>query len=416
MSKLLHKGQEAYLRTILNNIPFMMWIKDPEGHFVAVNDCFAESSGQTCSHSMIGKTDFDVWPQELAERYRADDREVMEQKKHKHVEEAISDIDSSKWLETFRSPIIDDHGNVIGTIGFCRDISERMRAEEDRLQLERKCQQVQKTESLDRMAGAVAHHFNNLLAIVVGNLELALSESLHDQERSVIKRALSGARMAAGTCRHLITYLGFNRTRNESHDMSRICKEYISVLQGSIPAWISLHTDFPSPGPIVMINEDYIRQVLVDLTINACEAIGEQKGAIRLSVSIVSASEIKAQYSFPVDWKPQGTDHACLTVTDTGCGMEQDVLTRLFDPFFSTKFAGRGLGLAVTAGIVRAHGGVLTVVSERSKGSSFRIYLPVVTKKIKVDKNSKDSVAANISGHDEQKIAFDGRTQCSRGD
>ena len=124
------REREAYLRAILNNAPFLMWLKDREGRFLAVNDVFAKSCGQQFPAAVIGKTDLDVWPVDLAEGYRADDREVMNQKLQKHVEERVLVRGDTKWFETFKTPILDEDGNVMGTTGFARDITERKQAEE----------------------------------------------------------------------------------------------------------------------------------------------------------------------------------------------------------------------------------------------------------------------------------------------
>ena len=124
------REKQAYLQAILNNAPFLMWLKDREGRFLAVNDVFAKSCGQQFPEAVIGKTDLDVWPVDLAEGYRADDREVMNQKLQKHVEEPIFDRGDTKWFETFKTPILDEDGKVMGTTGFARDITERKQAED----------------------------------------------------------------------------------------------------------------------------------------------------------------------------------------------------------------------------------------------------------------------------------------------
>jgi PAS domain S-box-containing protein len=124
------RERESYLRAILNNAPFLMWLKDREGRFLAVNDVFAQSCGKESSEAVVGKTDLDVWPLDLAEGYRADDTEVMDLKLQKHVEEPICDRGITRWFETFKTPILDEDGNVSGTTGFARDITERKQAEQ----------------------------------------------------------------------------------------------------------------------------------------------------------------------------------------------------------------------------------------------------------------------------------------------
>ena len=123
--------REAYLRAMLDNFPFLVWLKDPEGHFLAVNEPFAHACGRHNPSDVVGLTDFDVWPQNLAQRYVDDDRSVMESRKQKDVEEPIVIRGSSRWFETFKTPILDKNGKVLGTTGFARDITERQRLDQE---------------------------------------------------------------------------------------------------------------------------------------------------------------------------------------------------------------------------------------------------------------------------------------------
>jgi two-component system cell cycle sensor histidine kinase/response regulator CckA len=120
-----------------------------------------------------------------------------------------------------------------------------------------------------------------------------------------------------------------------------------------------------------------LQQILTNLITNAWEAVGEGRGVIRLGIKTVSPADIPAAHRFPLDWQPQDNAYACLEVTDAGCGIAAKDIENLFDPFFSSKFTGRGLGLAVILGIVKAHGGAVTVESEPGQGSTFRVFFPV---------------------------------------
>jgi signal transduction histidine kinase len=126
-----------------------------------------------------------------------------------------------------------------------------------------------------------------------------------------------------------------------------------------------------------MANPNQIRQVLTNLITNSCEASGECRGAIRLCVRTILAGSISAVHRFPLDWQPQNQAYACLEVTDKGPGIAEQDIEKLFDPFFSTKFPGRGMGLAVVLGIVRVHGGVVIVESNPSCGTIFQVFFPV---------------------------------------
>jgi CheY-like chemotaxis protein len=149
-----------------------------------------------------------------------------------------------------------------------------------------------------------------------------------------------------------------------------------------MPGKVVLETDLPSPGPVISANENQIQQVLTNLVINAWEAIGEGRGAIHLSIKTISPAEIPAAYRLPIGWQSQDSAYAGMEVKDAGCGIADKDIEKLFDPFFSSKFTGRGLGLSVVLGIVKAHDGAVTVESEPGRGSTFRVFLPVSAEEV----------------------------------
>jgi CheY-like chemotaxis protein len=149
-----------------------------------------------------------------------------------------------------------------------------------------------------------------------------------------------------------------------------------------MPGTVVLETELPSPGPAVIGNAIEIQQVLTNLITNAWEAVGTSRGSIHLSVKTLSTADIPQSNRFPIGWQPQDNAYACLTVTDAGSGIADNDIEKLFDPFFSSKFTGRGLGLSVVLGIVKAHGGAVTVESKPGKGSAFRVFLPVSAQEV----------------------------------
>jgi len=263
------------------------------------------------------------------------------------------------------------------------DISDRKRAEEERAKLEHQFHQLEKTESLSRVAGAIAHQFNNEIQAVMGYLDLALSAPPHDAGCvALLTQAMQAAHKAAGASGLVLLYLGQTVGKHEALDLAEICGRGLPLLQAAMPAGAVVESDLPSPGPVISADANQIQQILTNLVTNAWEAGDEGRNPIRLTVKTVSPADIPAAHRFPQDWRPRGNAYACLEVADAGCGIAAADIERLFDPFFSSKFAGRGLGLSVVLGLVKAHGGVVTVESEPGRGSAFRVVLPVSAEEI----------------------------------
>ena len=174
-----------------------------------------------------------------------------------------------------------------------------------------------------------------------------------------ITTASKSSRKAAEMSGLMLTYLGHSFEKHEPLELSDTCLRSLPILSAIMPADFALKTDLPSPGPVIMADANHILQVLTNLITNAWEAAGECRGTIHLCVKTVCAADIPTVHRFPLDWQPLNEAYACLEVTDEGCGIEGEDIDKLFDPFFSTKFTGRGMGLAVVLGIARAHSGVV---------------------------------------------------------
>ena len=249
-----------------------------------------------------------------------------------------------------------------------RDISERM---ENEKQLRR----LQKAESMQRMAGAIAHHFNNQLGTVMGNLDLAKIQLPRGaQANDCLDGAMQAARRAAKVSSLLLTYLGQTRDDPAPIDLQEVCRLNIPLIQAIKSSNIVFETSLPASGPTVNATSSHIQLVLTALLTNAAEAIPEGGGRIHLTVNSASAKEIPATNRYPLDWQPQDASYGCLEISDTGCGISSEGFEKLFDPFYSTKSVGRGLGLPAVLGIARADGGGITVQSEPGRGSVFRVY------------------------------------------
>ncbi len=254
------------------------------------------------------------------------------------------------------------------------DITETKQAEARILHLE-------KAESLGRLAGAVAHHYNNLLTVVMGNLDMALIDLPEDCEPAAsLTQAMEAARRASKLGSMMLAYLGQTNAPRKRLDLSRTCKGFLSALQADMPSHIILEADLQETGPAVTANARQIQQILEFLVTNAWEAMGDKTGSVYLGMRRVCSTEIATAHRYPMDFQPDKTDYACIEVTDTGPGIPENDIDKIFEPFYSTKFTGRGLGLPVALGAVKTHSGCMTVATRPGRGTRIMFFLPVTDK------------------------------------
>jgi len=257
-------------------------------------------------------------------------------------------------------------------------IADLSRARDELREREAQRRQIMKAKSLMRMAGAIAHKFNNHLQAVMGNLEMAIvDESGGGEIPKTLTAALESAGRAAELSRLMLTYTGKAAGKVQAMDLSDCCRMALPLFKTTLPEKIILKTSLPSPGPIIKSNPDQIQQVITALLENASESMAEDQGEIDLAVKTVNSGEPHGTHRFPIEWEPMATAHACLEISDSGSGIAADCIEDIFDPFFSTNFTGRGLGLPVVLGIAAAHNGCVTVESKTGKGSIFRVFFPI---------------------------------------
>ncbi|MBF0388462.1 MAG: PAS domain S-box protein, partial [Desulfamplus sp.] len=258
------------------------------------------------------------------------------------------------------------------------DITERKQMEIKQRELEATNLRLQKTESLAQMAGGIAHIFNNYLYAVSGNLELALYDLPEDSLiRERLMDAMKAARRCADVSGSMLTYLGQSFIQTESLDIADFCRKHLPDFQSSVLNDITIEVKLMDTELLVRANAGQMQQVLNHLITNAYESIGENKGRINLITKAIPSEDISKFYIFPADSKPAADTYVCLEVTDTGCGISKEDFHKISDPFFTTKFTGRGLGLAIISGIVKSWEGMIGVRSEVGHGSSFMVFLPM---------------------------------------
>jgi PAS domain S-box-containing protein len=276
---------------------------------------------------------------------------------------------SLHWLDTKAKSFSDPAGRPLHVTGACVDITERKRTEQSLLE-------TQKLESLGVLAGGIAHDFNNLLTGIIGNASLVRADLPPDSPLiGLIEPINDSAQQAADLCRQMLAYSGKGRFVVQKADLSGLVEETTKMLQHSISKKAELRFQLEPGLPPIEADTTQIRQVIMNLVINASEALGDEGGIITLTTGRTTVAA--GRQSGAAGGAP-GREYVFLKVTDTGCGMDVATQSKIFEPFFTTKFTGRGLGLAAVQGIIKGHKGELTVESEPGRGTTFQVMFPAV--------------------------------------
>jgi signal transduction histidine kinase len=265
----------------------------------------------------------------------------------------------------------------IGVVGLIwRHLAARARAERERKYLEAQIQHVQKLESLGVLAGGIAHDFNNLLMPILGNVDLVLTDLPAEWPyRARLERLRGAGRRLAELTNQLLAYSGKGVFVVRAIDFSGLIKEMTQLLTISVSKKAVLQYELSDELPAVEGDASQLSQVVMNLVINASDALAGEAGVIAVRTGVMQADRRYLARAYSFGDCPEGR-YVYLEVSDSGCGIEAAIQRRVFDPFFSTKVTGRGLGLAVILGIVRGHQGAIHLESEPGRGTTFRILLP----------------------------------------
>lgn len=366
---------EARFRAFMDNCPAAVFIKSPEHVHLYVNDQTARFVGIN-REEMIGKSTTEVVSPEVAEQLMAVDREVLSSGETRSRTQEITGRDGrTRHVMDVKFPVpdLETGHDLIGGFGF--DITEQVEQQRREQEYQRQIQDKQRLESVGMLAGGIAHDFNNILMTIMGNTELAMLESDQQRRDGFLDKVIQRVERASELCSQLLLYAGRKDQRLEPVSLDRFLSESAELLDLCAQSGVQLHRQVDRAGLFVLADEVQLRQVLLNLVVNATKALaGQADGAVHISCSgpvKVRADEVLH------DWTNDGGPCVRIIVADNGPGIAPTEVGRVFEPFYSGREGGHGLGLPSVLGIVREHEGALGLQSTQGQGARFEIYLPL---------------------------------------
>jgi PAS domain S-box-containing protein len=410
------RNLSAFLDSIIENIPVMIFVKNAQDlRHERVNRAIEELLDRS-RESLIGRSDDEIVPPEVARRFREQDREALERRTLLDIpEEKLQTPHGERWLHTRKLPILDASGEPRYLLGISEDITDRKRAEEAlreaHRQLERRVEertaeltkvnadlrqeiaerrraeealrrseeelrQAQKMEAIGRLAGGIAHDFNNLLSIILSYSSMMMeSLSPSDPLRADAEQIGIAGQRARDLTRQLLAFSRRQMMRPEVLDLGEVVRGLEPMLRRVLGEDIELSIPLARPTALVKVDPGQMQQIIMNLVVNARDAMPDG-GKLRIDAADVLLDDAHVARHLGTGTKPG--PHVVLSVSDTGAGMDAPTQARVFEPFFTTKPKGKGtgLGLSTVLGIVEQSGGHIAVESMVGRGSTFRIYLP----------------------------------------
>lgn len=364
-----------FLKKVMEGSTNSLVVLDLEGTIQMFNGRFEALCGGT-REELMGQPFYDLFSGNALTQVESELRKVLSAGAENITFETEFTRRDGLLLNLFcgAAPLFTE-GAVSGVVVSLDDVTERINAEENRLELERQLQQTQKLESLGVLAGGIAHDFNNILTIILGYCYVFKDEDAAETTKAGYVRKIEEAANRAGDlCRQMLSYAGRNELQHSPVKINLLVAEMVKMLQSGIKKNVAIELDLRGTQVIIADNSQ-IQQLVMNLIINAAEAIGDNNGTIRISLDKAEIRSGQRLSDFSGTAIPAGR-YVCLEVSDNGCGMDRETQQRIFEPFYTTKFAGRGLGMSATLGIIKSHNGALQMSSKMGSGTHFTVYLP----------------------------------------
>ncbi|MDP2876039.1 MAG: PAS domain S-box protein [Holophaga sp.] len=385
------RNSEARFREFVEGTDDLVTQIDGQGRFLYVNRAASKIFGIP-AEDLIGRRAFEfVHPEDQARTENAFKGWIQERVPSTTFENRNVSLNGEVHDLLWTINLHFDNDGLTQLNSIARDMTQWNQTEDI-------LRQSQKLESLGVLAGGIAHDFNNLLTAIMGNLNLAqlklspeapAQPHLEAVERTVLK--------ASDLTRQMLAYSGKGRFVIRNHDLNAVVQEMAHLLHVSISKKVTLRLKLEPDLPAIYADVAQIQQVIMNLVTNASDAIGDREGIIGIATHLQELDEPYIAQTFSTQDLAPG-QYVTLEVSDTGCGINSEILEKIFDPFFTTKTSGRGLGLSAMLGILRGHGGGVKIYSELERGTTFKVFLPAGTSKASIAELPPEEDSNNLTG------------------
>jgi PAS domain S-box-containing protein len=398
----LQKSQKRY-RAVVEDIPAMICRFLPDGTLT-----FASSE-----YGKYFRKNYEALPeqnffQSMTEENRENIKDhfmslTLENPLITYTQQVITTDGSLHWQQWTGRALFNEKGEITEYQALGKDVTDEILARNEKAELEKQLQKAQKMEAIGTLAGGIAHDFNNILGGIIGYTELVQDDVLPDtRTQHYLNQILKACHRAKDLIIQILTFSRQSPAERQPLRLSSIVKEALKLLKATLPDSIDIHYNLESPASTVLANPTQIHQTLMNLCTNAISAMNDTGGILEVDLREIDVT-IDHTTLYP---ELQVGTYVKLSVSDTGPGMNNEILQRIFDPYFTTKtpYEGTGLGLSICLGIVENHGGTIAVQSSLGEGSTFTIFLPTIEQTASLqDENTPPDIH---EGHGNARVLF----------